>query len=134
MSLGQDIRPAIASGIEQRMPRMIEKSEDYSPCARELSTYGGVDLHAANLLGAELERFIPTIPPVTDLGNIDISALIRSLQSGIHGEVRLALDTLATLSHSQNQAHFLQLRYCDDLVDSLIHGYVVHAHREMSDR
>lgn len=121
MPLGPgDARSMGMMGAEQQMPRLPPKSEDYNPCARELSTYGGVDLHAANLLGGELERWKPTVPPVNDLGNIDISALTRSLQSGIHGEVRLALDTLATVSHSVNQAHFLQLRYCDDLVDALI--------------
>ncbi|PTB61928.1 hypothetical protein BBK36DRAFT_1130479 [Trichoderma citrinoviride] len=115
-----DGRPMGVLNVEQQMPQLPPRSEEYSPCARELSTYGGVDLHAANLLGAELERWKPTVPPVNDLGNIDIAALTRSLQSGIHGEVRLALDTLATVSHSPNQAHFLQLRYCDDLVDALI--------------
>lgn len=113
-------RQSIATGAEQRMPRLAEKPEDYSPCARELSTYGGVDLFAANMLGGELERWKPTVPPVNDLGNIDIHALTKSLQSGIHGEVRLALDTLATVSHSPNQAHFIQLRYCDDLVEALV--------------
>ncbi|KAL7960680.1 hypothetical protein V8C34DRAFT_59491 [Trichoderma compactum] len=115
-----DGRQVGVMNAEQQMPRPPQKSDSYNPCARELSTYGGVDLHAANLLGAELERWKPTVPPVNDLGNIDIAALTRSLQSGIHGEVRLALDTLATVSHSPNQAHFLQLRYCDDLVDALI--------------
>lgn len=115
-----EARPVGAINAEPPQLPMPERSEDYSPCSRRLATYGGVDLHAANLLGAELERWKPTVPPVNDLGNIDIAALTRSLQSGIHGEVRLALDTLATVSHSPNQAHFLQLRYCDDLVDALI--------------
>lgn len=117
---GRQATPLPAVGAEQHMPRMPPKPEDYSPCARELSTHGGVDLHAANLLGAELERWEPTVPSVNELGNIDISALTRSLQCGIHGEVRLALDTLATISSSQNQAHFLHLRACDDLVEALV--------------
>lgn len=96
------------------------KSEEYIPCARELVTWGGVDLPPTNMMGAELERWKPFAPPVNDLGNIDIHALTRSLQCGISSEVRLALDTLATLSNSINQMHFLQLRYCDDLVDALI--------------
>lgn len=105
---------------EQRIPRLAPQSDQYSPCARELSTYGGVDLTALSKLGSELERWKPDIPPTPELGNIDISALTRSLQSGIFGEVRLALDTLAALSCSPNQMHFLQLRYCDDLVDALV--------------
>ncbi|XWW92560.1 hypothetical protein V2A60_000485 [Cordyceps javanica] len=112
-------RPAVPT-TEVRAPPMMQKSDDYSPCARELATFGGVDLHAANILGTELERWMPTAPAINELGNIDIAALTRSLQCGMHSEVRLALDTLATLSNSPNQAHFLQLRYCDDLVDALI--------------
>ncbi|KHN97166.1 ARID/BRIGHT DNA binding domain containing protein [Metarhizium album ARSEF 1941] len=117
---GRQATPLPAVGADDPMPRMPPKPEDYSPCARELSTYGGIDTHAANLLGAELERWEPTVPSVNELGNIDISALTRSLQCGIHGEVRLALDTLATISSSPNQAHFLHLRACDDLVEALV--------------
>ncbi|KJZ77617.1 hypothetical protein HIM_02794 [Hirsutella minnesotensis 3608] len=118
-----DGRPAAsqsAAVAEQAVPRMPPKSDEYNPCARELSTYGGVDLHAANLLGAELDKWEPSMPTIHDLGNIDIHALTRSLQSGIHGEVRLALDTLATVSASPGQMHFMQLRYCDDLIDALV--------------
>jgi SWI/SNF chromatin-remodeling complex subunit SWI1 len=109
-----------AVGAEQHMPRMPPKPEDYSPCARELSTYGGIDLHAANLLGAELERWEPTVPSINELGNIDIAALTCSLQCGIQGEVRLALDSLVTISSSPNQTHFLHLRGCDDLIEALV--------------
>ncbi|KAG5951569.1 hypothetical protein E4U53_002778 [Claviceps sorghi] len=105
---------------DRHMPRMPPKPDDYTPCARELSTYGGVDLHAANLLGSELSRWQPVVPSVHELGDVDISALTRSLQCGIHGEVRVALDTLATISSSHNPAHFLNLRFCDDLVDALV--------------
>lgn len=105
---------------ERHMPRMPPKPEDYSPCARELATHGGVDLHAANILGAELSRWLPVAPSANELGDVDISALTRSLQCGIHGEVRVALDTLATISSSPNPAHFLHLRSCDDLVDALV--------------
>lgn len=123
-SMGQNearqTAPATQPAAEQRIPRLAPQSDQYSPCARELSTYGGVDLTALSKLGAELERWKPDIPPTPELGNIDISALTRSLQSGLLAEVRLALDTLAALSCSQNQLHFLQLRYCDDLVDALV--------------
>ncbi|KAH7155150.1 hypothetical protein B0J13DRAFT_654735 [Dactylonectria estremocensis] len=117
---GRQAVPGPGAIVEQRMPRLGPQSDQYSPCSRELSTFGGVDLSAFSKLGAELERWKPDIPPIPELGNIDISALTRSLQSGIHGEVRLALDTLAALSCSLNQHHFLQLRYCDDMVDALI--------------
>ena len=117
---GRQSAPLVNSEVEQRITRTPQKSDVYNPCSRELSTFGGVDLHAANILGAELERWKPDVPPLHDLGNVDVSALTRSLESGIHGEVRLALDTLAAISSSPNPHQFLQLRYCDDLIDVLV--------------
>ncbi|EQK97505.1 ARID/BRIGHT DNA binding domain containing protein [Ophiocordyceps sinensis CO18] len=117
---GRQSAPLSATGHEQAMARMPPRSDEYSPCARELSTYGGIDLHAANLLGAELDKWDLSMPTVHDLGNIDIHALTRSLQSGLHREVRLALDTLALVAASPGPMHFMQLRYCDDLVDALV--------------
>ncbi|KAM5359304.1 hypothetical protein ACJZ2D_014565 [Fusarium nematophilum] len=117
-----EVRQASAapSAVVERMPRLGPQTDQYSPCARELSTFGGVDLNAFSKLGAELERWKPDVPPLQELGNIDISALTKSLQSGIHGEVRLALDILAAASCSMNQLHFIQLRYCDELVEALV--------------
>ena len=57
------------------------------------------------------------VPGVEELGVIDIRALTMSLRSGIHAEVRLALDTLATLS---NQPAPPSLEECEDLVEVLI--------------
>jgi SWI/SNF chromatin-remodeling complex subunit SWI1 len=110
--------PGVSAGLS--LPPPGPKSDDYTPCSRELSTYGGIDLNAANMLGAELERWRPDVPSLADFGTIDIQALTRSLQSGIHGEVRLALDMLAAVSSSTNQVHFLQLRYCEDIIDALV--------------
>ncbi|KAF5017309.1 hypothetical protein F66182_10782 [Fusarium sp. NRRL 66182] len=116
---GRQASAAPAATVE-RMPRLAPQTDEYSPCARELSTFGGVDLSAFSKLGAELERWKPDVPPLQELGNIDIAALTKSLQSGIHGEVRLALDVLAAASCSMNQLHFIQLRYCDELIEALI--------------
>lgn len=116
---GRQNTPSTATAMEQRMPRLGPQTTEYIPCSRELSTYGGIDLAAFNKLGAELERWKPDVPMTSELGDIDIATLIKGVQSGIHGEVRLALDTLAALSSSV-QTPILQLRYCDDLVDSLI--------------
>lgn len=111
---------AVPTAVAERMPRLAPQTDEYSPCARELSTFGGVDLSAFSKLGAELERWKPDVPPLQELGNIDIAALTKSLQSGIHGETRLALDVLAAASCSMNQLHFIQLRYCDELIEALI--------------
>lgn len=98
----------------------MTQTEEYTPCSRQQSTYGGVNLDSANKLGMELEMVKPDIPPVDELGFIDIQALTRSLQCGIHGEVRLALDTLASVSASPMRHHQIVLHYCEDLLDVLL--------------
>lgn len=60
----------------------------------------------------------PTVPSFRELGVIDIHALTMSLKSGIHAEVRLALDALTTISGDLTQQ--LILEHCEDLVESLI--------------
>lgn len=113
-------RPSVSVGPEPVIPRMLPKSDDYTPCSRQLATYGGIDLPGTNSLAIELSRWEPDVPSLPELGNIDIHALTRGLQSGIHGEVRLALDVLAAISNSPVQQHLLQLRFCDDLIDALV--------------
>ncbi|PCD19339.1 hypothetical protein FGRA07_06144 [Fusarium graminearum] len=121
MSQSEGRQASVApTAVAEKMPRLAPQSDEYSPCARELSTFGGVDLNAFSKLGTELERWKPDVPPLHELGNIDIAALTKSLQSGIHGETRLALDVLAAASCSMNQLHFIQLRYCDELIEALI--------------
>lgn len=83
-------------------------------------TYGGVELApASNFLGTvdDLLKYKVSVPKVEELGVIDIRALTLSLRSGIHGEVRLALDTLASLTIEQNP---LPLDDCEDLLEALI--------------
>lgn len=127
LSLGQPDRTAGSlSGvpptpaIDTKMSRISDAPDEYSLSGRELSTHGGVDLHAAGLFGVELDRWKPDVPTVHELGFIDIPALTRSLQSGITGEVRLALDTIGTLSMAHTAHHTLQLKFCEDLVDALV--------------
>jgi len=122
MSMPQpDGRPSTAATTQAPVSKMLPKSDEYEPCAREFTSHGGVDINGMMNLGAELARWEPDVPPLPELGNIDIHALTKSIQSGIHGEVRLALDTLATVSNSpHHQHHFIRLPFCDDLVDTLI--------------
>lgn len=112
--------PVTGTAPGQPFPRPMPHNDEYAPCSRQQSTYGGVNLESANKLGMELEIMKPDVPPVDELGLIDIQALTRSIQSGIHGEVRLALDTLAAVSNSPIRHHFLLLQHCDDLVDVLL--------------
>ena len=85
-------------GIGHHGPQFSAPSDVYEPRVRVLDTYSGINIGQANLDGLRLERARPDVPSHTELGNIDVHALTRSLQSGIHGEVRVALDTLGTLS------------------------------------
>ncbi|KAI1499099.1 hypothetical protein F5X99DRAFT_411421 [Biscogniauxia marginata] len=93
--------------------------EVYVPCSREIG-HGGFELESIAKLGIELEKWRPGVPPAQELGNIDIHALTKSLQCGIHGEVRLALDTLGSISRDISPNLMIDLRACEDLVESLI--------------
>ncbi|KAI1763250.1 hypothetical protein GGR53DRAFT_374310 [Hypoxylon sp. FL1150] len=98
--------------------------DEYAPCSREMlhGFYGGFDLESIRKLGNDLEKWRPDIPQPQELGLIDIHALTKSLQCGIHGEVRLALDTLGSITRAAEfmPALSIDLRACDDLVESLI--------------
>ncbi|KAF3064449.1 SWI/SNF chromatin-remodeling complex subunit sol1 [Daldinia childiae] len=98
--------------------------DEYSPCSREMlpDLYGGFDLESIRKLGNDLEKWRPDVPPPQELGHIDLHALTKSLQCGIHGEVRLALDVLGSVSRAAEYIPNLSidLRACDDLVESLI--------------
>ena len=111
----------IPDSASMRFPAPFNSNpEEYFPCSREIVTHGGVDIASISKLAFELEKCKPDIPPPNDLGNVDIHALTKSIQSGIHGEVRLALDTLASVTSSSYSALYIDLRFCDDLAESLI--------------
>lgn len=98
--------------------------DEYAPCSREMlpGFYGGFDLESIRKLGNDLEKWRPDIPQPQELGTVDIHALTKSIQCGIHGEIRLALDTLGSVTRAAEYMPNLSidLRLCDDLVESLI--------------
>lgn len=79
--------------------------------------HGPVIVDQVYQLGEEITRLKPNVPAFGELGVIDIHALTMSIKSGIHAEVRVALDTLMTLS---SEASVLSLENCDDLVETLV--------------
>jgi SWI/SNF chromatin-remodeling complex subunit SWI1 len=102
-----------------------------------MDTYGGIHIHSPSLTQSVLDatRARPDAPAVSDLGNIEIHALLMSLKSGIPGEVKLALDVLSLLiwepmvySGPQGPPHpsfpghnsLVTLDECGDLLESLI--------------
>ncbi|KAL1892396.1 component of SWI/SNF global activator complex [Sporothrix stenoceras] len=95
-------------------------TDEYKPCSRDTHTYGGVDVNAPTNVVTDILRFRPEVPAPNELGNIDVHALTMSIQSGIHGEVRLALDTLATVTVTNMPGLEIDLDKCDDLLETLI--------------
>ncbi|KAI0802909.1 hypothetical protein GGR55DRAFT_700210 [Xylaria sp. FL0064] len=99
----------------------LSRALDKAPEARQ-GSWGGLEVDVAYQIGKELSSIIPDMPSILELGNVDLHALTKSIQSGIHGEVRLALDVLATVSrHCETVPPLvIDLRHCEDLVDSLL--------------
>lgn len=113
------IEAAPESAVTTRLPAPFSQDpEAYFPCSREMSSHGGIDLLALAKVGEELELYRPDVPRYNELGNVDMSALTRSVQCGIHGEVRMALDTLATITG--RSPFLLQLNLCEDLLEALV--------------
>jgi SWI/SNF chromatin-remodeling complex subunit SWI1 len=97
-----------------------EHYEPHEYKTKRLQHYGGVpefDL-LFGVWGNQISAVRPDIPRLQDLGEIHIHALSRSIQSGLHSEVRTALDTLATVTSSEHA--FLHIGSCDDLLEVLI--------------
>ncbi|KAI1462923.1 uncharacterized protein F4812DRAFT_453882 [Daldinia caldariorum] len=125
--IAQQVDSAHTNGTTASLPfpgPFATDQNEYAPCSRELlpGLYGGFDLESIRKLGNDLEKWRPDVPQPQELGNIDLHALTKSLQCGIHGEVRLALDVLGSVSRAAEYIPNLSidLRACDDLVECLI--------------
>jgi SWI/SNF chromatin-remodeling complex subunit SWI1 len=86
--------------------------------SRQLDSWGGVELSSLGNLGERLAGVRCVDPELPEIGILDIHALTMSLQSGLHSEVRLALDVLTKMSFEPRLQ--VDLRACEDLVESLI--------------
>ncbi|MCJ1387930.1 hypothetical protein MMC18_000773 [Xylographa bjoerkii] len=85
--------------------------------------YGGIQLGWVDDLIKPILLDKPNVPKVHELGNVDIRALTMSLRSGIHAEVRVALDTLATItttSSVEEERNIPLLSQCEELVETLV--------------
>ena len=110
---------------ENPWPRKITEGPEFKPVADSQGgetprTYGGIELGPKAPFVETVEDLLKyklSVPKIEELGLIDVRALTLSLRSGIHAEVRLALDTLASLSKDQSS---LALSQCDDLIETLI--------------
>ncbi|KAK5135033.1 hypothetical protein LTR08_005693 [Meristemomyces frigidus] len=109
--------------IKQEAGATVMKSDEpqstnYEPHTRTIEYDGGYDVAALHELGNTISRAIPNMPTVDEMGVIDMRAITRSLESGIHGEVRYALDALAIITRDE-RIHF-ELEKCEDLLDIVV--------------
>lgn len=130
-------REVSIGSVQQAMPP--EDGPEYKPPKKtpQVDWYGGYNVRVLGKLGSELTLLMPDVPAIEEMGVIDIRALTLSLQSGIHSEVRLALDHLTRVSAYFNPSHlipvpnwnearneaqpfFIDLTQCEDLAEVLI--------------
>ncbi|KAK4697400.1 SWI/SNF chromatin-remodeling complex subunit SWI1, partial [Lecanoromycetidae sp. Uapishka_2] len=91
-------------------------------------TFGGLELNPEDYQTKSRAYFLQTLddllkwklslPKLEELGVIDVRTLIMSLRSGLHPDVRHALDTLSSLC-AETQT-ILKLDECEDLLESLV--------------
>ena len=113
--------------VADPQPRKIRLSPIFKPMISTrksieglCKTYGGYEAKLPvwnNEIIGEFLDLKPNVPTIQELGVIDIRALTMSLRSGIHPEIRVALDTLASLS---NHPEPPSLEDCEDLVEILV--------------
>jgi SWI/SNF chromatin-remodeling complex subunit SWI1 len=109
----------VANGIPKPPDDTPDHGTEYQISSRKLTkTHGGYEVDPLGQMGEEIAKNKPIVPHLEEMGLIDIRALTLSLQSGIHSEMRLALDVLVRLSHEQRVQ--LELEKCDELIDVLI--------------
>lgn len=116
--------PALRSSSAIDFYREIELPDIFRPQVQVLGTnleqpqtYGGLEVNGHKALSDRILYFKPNVPTVEELGVVDMRALTMSLRSGIHAEVRYALDTLSLLSNHGKQP---LIRECEDLLEVLI--------------
>lgn len=100
------------------MKNEAPQSPNYVPAARSIEHDGDYDIPALFDLGTAISLAMPNVPQVQEMGVIDTRAITLSLASGIHSEVRYALDTLAVLTRDERVP--LDLEKCEDLLDVIV--------------
>ena len=106
---------------EPQMPRKQPIEDPFKPEVLRGNTtcmHGPINVDEMITITNNLLDHKPVVPTFRELGTIDVHALNMSIKSGISAEVRLALDTLTTISLDPT-AH-LSLERCDDLVEALV--------------
>lgn len=124
---GSSYQPASHPDPAASMPRKAPMGPHFLPKFHPLEkvkdgveSHGGIQVSSFKEVVDQLLAHKPNAPAAMELGVVDIRALTMSLRSGIHAEVRLALDTLATLSYDRQDNRSPLLENCEDLVETLI--------------
>ena len=103
------------------MPRKAPMEAIFKPkfhdTSRNEKSHGGIQVASFEKVVDAMLEVVPIVPSIGELGIIDIRALTMSLRSGLHAEVRLALDTLATISSPDSR--LTSLEECEELVEAL---------------
>ena len=115
--------PQRSPSVKQEPVAVVMKSEEpqssnYNPVTHSIEGDGGLDIPVLADLGYSIAKGMPTAPTFEEMGVVDTRAVSLSLASGIHSEVRYALDTLVTVSND-NRVGF-DLEKCEDLMDIII--------------
>ncbi|KAF2752242.1 hypothetical protein M011DRAFT_491618 [Sporormia fimetaria CBS 119925] len=99
---------------------MVEGKMTYRPSWRIIDRYTGLDFDVENFEKRVTEKvgYMPNVPALSELGVIDFRALTMSIRSGLHSEVRLALDILVKLTIDPQVQ--LELERCEDLVEVIV--------------
>ncbi|KAJ5341420.1 hypothetical protein N7541_010544 [Penicillium brevicompactum] len=120
---GKDVTPGPGQSQppEQKLEPFVKRpiEETFKPMVLTGSRmHGPIVVDEMFQIGEDITRLKPDVPAFAELGVVDIHALTMGLQSGITAEIRVALDTLTTLSGEPTVQ--ISLENCDDLVESLI--------------
>ncbi|KAJ5793614.1 hypothetical protein N7457_000213 [Penicillium paradoxum] len=106
---------------EQKPDQLVKRpiGETFKPMVLTGSRFHGpIVVDEMYQIGEDITRLKPDVPSFAELGIVDIHALTMALKSGIYAEIRVALDTLTTLSGEPSVQ--ISLENCDDLVESLV--------------
>ncbi|KAK8175185.1 hypothetical protein IWX90DRAFT_483285 [Phyllosticta citrichinensis] len=111
--------PALQNGQTSAVEKKISLDSNFTPRKRQLAdTYGGLSVQELGSVGEKIAKLKPDVPNTEEMGIIDLRAISMSLQSGLHLEVRYALDVLVRLSHDPRLQ--LELDKCEDLMDAIV--------------
>lgn len=100
--------------FEEPGPRETE----FTPQRQRTEWYGGYDVENLYALGRDIAENRPVAPTVDEMGVMNIKAISLSLASGLHREVRYALDALAQITNDPRI--LFDLRKCEDLPEIII--------------